>query len=73
MELTGLAVSAVQAEEIKALCNALDDYDKEAIKVHLRSQQPRLRGHFCSQKRTGHTTREQMRRYLRTINVVHVL
>ena len=64
--LTGLAVSAVQAKEIKTLCNALDDYDKRVTEVHLRSQKPRLRGRFCSQKRTGHTTREQMRRYIYT-------
>ena len=62
MELTGLAVSAAQTEKIKALCDALDDYDKKAIDVRLRPQQPRLRGRFCSQKRTGHTTKEQMRR-----------
>ena len=60
--LTGIAVSTAQAEKIKALCNALDDYDKRAIEVHLRSQQPSLRGHFCSRKGTGHTTIEQMRR-----------
>jgi len=64
VELTGLAVSAAQAEKITALCDALDDYDKRAIEVHLRSQQSHLRGRFCSQKRTGHTTREQMRRYV---------
>jgi len=64
VELTGLAVSAAQAEKIKALCDALDDYDKRAIEVHLRSQQPHLRGRFCSQKRTGHMTREQMRRHV---------
>ena len=62
VSLTGIAVSAAQAEKIKALCNALDEYDKRAIEVHLRSQQPRLRGHFCSRKGTGHTTIEQMRR-----------
>ena len=62
MELIDLAVSAVQAERIKALCDALDEYDKRAIEVHLRSQQPHLGGRFCSQKQTGHTTREPMRR-----------
>ena len=62
VSLTGIAVSAAQAEKIKALCNALDEYDKRAIEVHLRSQQPCLRGHFCSQKGRGHTTIEQMRR-----------
>ena len=60
--LTGIAVSAVQAESIKALCNALDDYNKSAIEVHFTSQQSRLRGHFCSWKVTGHITIEQMRR-----------
>ena len=64
MRLTGLGVSAAQANRIKALCDALDDYDKRAIEVHLRSQQPHLRGRFCSRKRTGHTTIEQMRRYV---------
>ena len=61
VSLTGFAVSAAQAEKIKALCNAPYVYDKKAIEVHLRSQ-PHLRGHFCSQKGTGHTTIEQMRR-----------
>ena len=61
-ELVSLSGIAAQAEKIKALCNALDEYDKRAIEVHLRSQQPRLRGHFCSRKGTGHTTIEQMRR-----------
>ena len=50
VSLTGIAVSAAQAERIKALCNALDEYDKRAIEVHLISQQPCLRGHFCSQR-----------------------
>ena len=51
VSLTGIAVSAaqMQAEKIKALCNALDEYDKR-IEVHLRSQQAHLRGHFCSWK-----------------------
>ena len=62
--LTGLGVSAAQANRIKALCDALDSYDKRAIYVYLRSQQPHLRGRFCSPKRTGHTTIEQMRRYV---------
>ena len=57
--LTSLAVSVAQAQRIKALYDALDKYDKKAIKVHLRSQQPCLRGHFCSQKRTGYNTEEQ--------------
>ena len=69
--LTGLAVSAVQAKEIRAFCNALDDYDKRAIEVHLRSQKPCLRGRFCSQKCTGHTTREQMRRYIIILYLMH--
>ena len=60
--LTGFAVSVAQAQRIKAFCNALDDYDKKAIEIHLRSQQPRLRGRFCSRKQSGHTTVEQMRR-----------
>ena len=39
---------------------------QRAVEVHLRSQ-PRLRGCFCSEKRSsGHTTREQMRRYIST-------
>ena len=55
-------MSAAQAERIKALWDALDVFDKRATEVHLRSQQPHLRGRFCSRKRTGHTTTEQMRR-----------
>ena len=62
--LTGLAVSVAQAHRIKALYDALDEYDKKATEVHLRTQQPRLRGRFCSRKRTGYTTEEQMRRYV---------
>ena len=62
VSLTGIAVSAVQAEKIKALCNALDEYDKRAIKLHLRSQQPHLRDHFCSWNGTENTTIEQIRR-----------
>ena len=42
MGLTGLSVSVAQAERIKALCDALYNYDKRAIEVHLRSQQPHL-------------------------------
>lgn len=64
VELTGIALSVVQVNKIKSLCDALDDYDKRAIEVYLRLHQPHLRGHFCSQKRTGHTTTEQMRRYV---------
>ena len=67
MEFTGLAVSTAQAERIEALCNALDDYDKKGIEERLRSHQPRPRGRFCSHKRTGHTTKEQMRRVFLTI------
>ena len=59
VSLTGIAMSAAQAEKFNALCNALDEYDKTEIEVHLRSQQPHLRGHFCSWKGTGHTTIEQ--------------
>ena len=61
IQLTGIAVSAAQASQIKALYNGLDEYDKRAVEVHLKSQR-QLRGRFCSQKRTGHTSREQMRR-----------
>ena len=61
IQLTGIAVSATQARQIKDLYNGLEEYDKRAVEVHLKSQ-PQLRGRFCSQKRTGHTSREQMRR-----------
>ena len=64
LSLTGIAVSTAQT---KALYNALEPYDKKATEVHLRSQQPNLRGHFCSQKNSsGHTTREQMRKFIHT-------
>ena len=43
MELTGLAVSVVQAKRIKSLWDdALDMFDKRATEVHLRSQQGSL-------------------------------
>ena len=66
MELTVIAVSAVQVNRIKALCDALDGCDKRSteVLVHLRLYQPHLRGHFCSQNQTGHMTTEQMRRYV---------
>ena len=64
VELTGIAMSAAQVDRIKLLYDALDDYDKRAIEVHLRSQQPNLRGSFGRKKRTGHTTVEQMKRYV---------
>ena len=65
----GLAVSAAQANQIKALCDALASYGKRAVEVHLRSQQPHLRGRFCSCKRTGQTTIEQMRKYVQQQSV----
>jgi len=40
----------------------LRSFDKKATNVFLRSP-PKLRGHFCSQKRTGYTTREQIRSF----------
>ena len=77
MGLTGLAVSAAQANRIKVLCDALDEltkdaldeFDKRAIEVHLRSQQPHLRGRFCSRKWTGQTIIEQMRRHIQQQSV----
>ena len=54
-------MSVAQASQIKALYDGLEEYDKRAVEVHLKSQR-QLRGHFCSQRRTGHTSREQMRR-----------
>ncbi|XP_065903579.1 uncharacterized protein [Dysidea avara] len=61
VELKGLSVSEEEAQRIKALWDSLDAFDKRVTKVFLRSP-PTMRGHFCGQKRTGHTTREQMRR-----------
>ena len=40
LRLTSVAVSTAQANKLKALYNALEPYDKNAIEVHLRSQQP---------------------------------
>ena len=37
LRLTGIAVSTVPADKLKALYNALEPYDKKAIEVHLRS------------------------------------
>ena len=63
LDLDGLSLSNGEAQKIKALWNALDPYDKKATEVMIKSQ-VQLRGHFCSQKNTGNTTREQMRRYI---------
>ena len=61
--LDGLSVSNEEVQKIKALWDDLDPYDKRATEVLLKSQPLNLRGHFCGQKRTGHTATEQMRRY----------
>ena len=61
--LDGLSVSNEEVQKIKALWDDLDPYNKRATEVLLKSQPLNLRGHFCGQKRTGHTTTEQMRRY----------
>ena len=63
LNLRGLSLSNGEAQEIKTLWNSLDPYDKGVTKVLLKSQ-VQLRGRFCRQKRTGHTTVEQMRRYI---------
>ena len=55
---------AAQAQRIKPLWDALADFDKRATEVHLRLQQPNLRGRFGKLKRSGHTTTEQMKRYV---------
>ncbi|XP_065905191.1 uncharacterized protein [Dysidea avara] len=62
-ELTGIAVSTHQAGQLKALYDALDDYDKQNIKVHLKTL-PQLRGRFCRKKRPGNTHEELMSRSL---------
>lgn len=69
VSLHGIGVSAAQAQRIKSHYDALHAFDKRAIEVTLRSQQPNLRGRFCSQKRVGHTTVEQMRRYIFSTNI----
>ena len=48
--LTGIVVSMAQAERLKALYNALEPYNKRAIEVHMRSQQPNLRGTLLQSK-----------------------
>ena len=63
LNLRGLSLSNGEAQEIKTLWNSLDPYDKGVTKVLLKSQ-VQLRGRFCRQKRTGHATVEQMRRYI---------
>ena len=62
VELKGLSVSEEEAQRIKVLWNSMDASNKIATKVFLWSL-PTMRGHVYGQKRTGHTTREQMRRY----------
>ena len=66
-EFLSLTSKTVSTAQTKALYTALELYDKKAIEVHLRSQQPNLRGRFCSQKNfSGHTTRQQMRKFIYT-------
>ena len=55
LELKGLSLPNDKVQNIKALWNALDPFDKKATEIILKSQ-VQLRGHFCSQKKTGHTT-----------------
>ena len=57
-ELEGISVTNKEAHRIKTLWNALDSYDKKTTEVILKSQVQ------LSQKRTGHTTVQQMRRYV---------
>ena len=65
LSLTSIAVLMAEADRLKALYSALEPHDKKAIEVHLRSQQPNLRGCFCSQKSSsGHTSRQQMRKFI---------
>ena len=63
LEVTGIAPTTAQAEQIKNLYNALHAFDKKAIEVRLKLQ-AHLRGRFCSKKKSGHTTIQQMRRYV---------
>ena len=62
LDVTGIAPTTKQAEQIKNLYNALHTFDKKAIEVRLKLQ-THLRGRFCSKKHSGHTTIQQMRRY----------
>ncbi|XP_065902068.1 uncharacterized protein [Dysidea avara] len=63
LELKGLSLPNDKVQNIKALWNAMDPFDKKATEIILKSQ-VQLRGHFSSQKKTGHTTTEQMKRCL---------
>ena len=63
LNLRGLSLSNGEAQEIKTLWNSLDPYDKGVTKVLLKSQ-VQLSGCFYRQKKMGHTTVEQMRRYI---------
>ena len=65
----GMSSSNEKAHMIKTLWNALDPYGNKATEVILKTQ-VRLRGHFCSQKKTCHTTVQQMRRYFVCNNFV---
>ena len=62
LELKGLSLPNDKVQNIKALWNSLDPFDKKATEIILKSQ-VQLRGHLCSQKKIGHTTTEQMKRY----------
>ena len=63
LELKGLSLPNDKVQNIKALWNSLDHFDKKATEIILKSQ-VQLQGHLCSQKKIGHTTTEQMKRYI---------
>jgi len=60
-DVTVIAPTTKQAEKIKNLYNAQHAFDKKVIEVRLKLHT--LKDRFCSKKRSGHTTIQQMRRY----------
>ena len=60
----GLAVTTEQARSIRALFDALDEFDKRPLSFSAPSSPRKLRGHFARSKkrRSGHVTVEMMKR-----------
>lgn len=59
--IEGLSVTTSQATTIKALYEALLDYDKRPITFRTRTVKP-TRGRFARRKSSGHVTVEAMKR-----------
>ena len=63
VQLSGLSVSNEEARNIQLLYSQLDDYDKSPLTFTLHQRPSASRGRFARSKK-GHTTVEQMKRFL---------